>query len=562
MRASLVFVFLVLVGPLGVLLTRAPRPAEESAPQDQFSAARALKDLEWIAAAPRPSGSENNRLVRERLGRRLRELGLEVTEQSFAFAEELPRTATELGETLTNIVGYRPGSGDGGIVLLMAHHDSVPEGPGAGDDGAAVAALLESLRAVSKDPPRRHDLMVLITDGEELGLVGAGLFLDVDARLDDVKAVFNFEARGAGGPSILFQVGPQSASLVDLFARWAPHPFGTSLAPAVYERMPNDTDFTLFLRRDVPGLNFAFLGGGAAYHQATDNIEELDLGSLQHHGENMTALIRATGDHDFDAPVPADREFFPLFGKLVVYPRSWTLVLGVVLTLVATATVARRARSSGRKLGVGLGSLFLVFLSVLLAGFGARVVAETGDWVCHRFFEERLARGSNLLSGQVGSVALWWGTVACALLLLAGPFHHRRDSIASGAVTLWALAAVALPIAVPGAGHLAVLGLLGVFASYMLTRSDAEGGGGGLGILGWIPAVLGLAPLQALFAQVGSVVPEMEIVLGGFGAGLLLSTGLPLLAAFATDLVKPARYLAAAACVGFFVRGVLFATGS
>jgi len=46
-------------------------------------------------------------------------------------------------------------------------------GPGAADDGAAVAAVLETVRALRTQAPLRNDLVVLLIDGEENGLLGA-----------------------------------------------------------------------------------------------------------------------------------------------------------------------------------------------------------------------------------------------------------------------------------------------------------------------------------------------------------------------------------------------------
>ena len=54
--------------------------------------------------------------------------------------------------------------------MLAGHFDSVPPGPGASDDGAAVAAILEIARMLRDQPPSRNDVILLFTDGEELGM--------------------------------------------------------------------------------------------------------------------------------------------------------------------------------------------------------------------------------------------------------------------------------------------------------------------------------------------------------------------------------------------------------
>ena len=65
-------------------------------------------------------------------------------------------------------------------ILLACHHDSVGAGPGAADDGAAVATLLEVARALKEGPPLPRPVILLFTDGEEVGLMGAQGFVDHD----------------------------------------------------------------------------------------------------------------------------------------------------------------------------------------------------------------------------------------------------------------------------------------------------------------------------------------------------------------------------------------------
>ena len=74
---------------------------------------------------------------------------------------------------------------------------------------------------------------------------------------------------------MLFETGPGNAWLVSPWARRAPHPRGGSYAIEVYQRLPNDTDFSILKTRDIPGLNFAPVGDSYAYHTARDTPERL-----------------------------------------------------------------------------------------------------------------------------------------------------------------------------------------------------------------------------------------------------------------------------------------------
>ena len=90
-----------------------------------------------------------------------------------------------------------PGTRSGGrAFLLVAHYDSVPTGPGATDNGAGVATVLETVRALKAGPALRNDVIVLLADGEERGLLGARAFVDGYPWAQEVGAVLNLDTRG------------------------------------------------------------------------------------------------------------------------------------------------------------------------------------------------------------------------------------------------------------------------------------------------------------------------------------------------------------------------------
>src|SRR6185295_4716303 len=96
------------------------------------------------------------------------------------------------------------------------------------------------------------------------------LFAQHDPLLEQVKLVVNLEAIGNGGPAVLFELGPRNGERVREFERCVALPAGTSFSDAVYARMPNDTDLTVFLRRGLRGFNFALTAGSPAYHAPHD----------------------------------------------------------------------------------------------------------------------------------------------------------------------------------------------------------------------------------------------------------------------------------------------------
>ena len=145
-------------------------------------------------------------------------------------------------------------------VALLAHYDSVWGSPGSGDDSLGVASALEILRAIKAKGVPARDVVVLFTDGEEIGLSGARDFWPRDGAAAHVGVVVNLEARGAGGRATMFERGAGNGAMMALFAKSVAHPVANSLSVMAYRRMPNDTDFTLVREKGLPGFNFAIMG--------------------------------------------------------------------------------------------------------------------------------------------------------------------------------------------------------------------------------------------------------------------------------------------------------------
>jgi len=247
--------------------------------------------------------------------------------------------------SLTNLIGVLPASGPGAnnaapAVLLMAHYDTTPKSPGAADDSAGVAAVLETVRAIQARGAIRRPLVVLLTDAEELNLDGARAFFSEHPWRERLGAVVNLEARGGGGRAMMFETGPGNRQTIDLFAdastRAPGGPTSNSLAVVVYENMPNGTDFTIARQRGLAGLNFAFIGRPDQYHAANATPDNLDHGAVQHLGgqalEAVDALVRAPA-----LPVAGERRVYAdLMGRMIVghAPATgwWIFSLSLALT--------------------------------------------------------------------------------------------------------------------------------------------------------------------------------------------------------------------------------------
>ncbi|WP_431913847.1 M28 family peptidase [Nonomuraea jabiensis] len=322
--------------------TMQPLPA--SAPDGEFSAERALRHLERFATEPRPIGSRAGERARDYLAGQLRAAGLDVRVQR-AIGANTSAGLASFGQ-VDNIVATAKGSDPTGTVVIAAHYDSAAMGPGASDDAAAVAAMLETVRAL-KGTALRNDLVLLMSDGEEDGVLGAEAFVREHPLGRAGGVLLNWEARGVSGPSLMFQTSRNNAGLVETFVDAVPHPRGDSTLGELYRLLPNNTDFTPMAESGFTGMNFAYIEGSSRYHTADDSLAHLDRGSLQHHGSNMLALTRALGDADLGA-LSADHDltYFRIFGTMVTYPNAlvWPLAGLAAVAVAGLAVLARRRR--------------------------------------------------------------------------------------------------------------------------------------------------------------------------------------------------------------------------
>ncbi len=452
------------------LLQSGISPAPASAPSSAFSAERAMRHLERFADEPRPQGSSAGARAERYLADELRAAGLSVAVQQAVGVHAADGLAT-FGR-VDNIVATLPGTDSSGTVVLAAHHDSVAMGPGASDDGAAVAAMLETVRALRTGDRLRNDLVLLITDGEENGLLGAEAFLREHPLGRRGGVVLNFEARGVSGPSLMFETSRNNARLVALFNDTVPHPRGDSSMVEVYRVLPNDTDFSLFADAGFSGMNFAYIEGAARYHTAGDSIANLDQGSLQHHGENMLALARALGDTDLRTlATDHDDTYFDVLGLKISYPNGFVWPLAVVgLLLVALLTWLARGRGLTTVGRVAVGTVSAVVPLAVAFGLG-QLVWTVLTWARPSYD----AAGGLLHRPTAFNVAV---IVAAVAALLAWYLLLRRRlgpvALAIGGLAWHALLGVVCAAYAPGASFLftvpAVTAALGAVVALLVRQ--------------------------------------------------------------------------------------------
>ncbi|HTF39151.1 MAG TPA: M20/M25/M40 family metallo-hydrolase [Propionibacteriaceae bacterium] len=417
-----------------------PAPLPGSAPATAFSAERAAEHLQVITGdRPSPVGSNAGDRIRDYLVTQLTTLGLQVQVQAGLGIGSFGHST--VAGRVENIVATLPGRDSTGRIFLVAHYDSTFGTPGAADDKAAVAAVVETARALSTGVQLRNDVVVLLTDGEEPGLLGAAAFVAAQRNRHQTDVVLNWEATGNAGPSMLFETAPGDAELVRLYTSSALHPVGDSALAAMYEAGSQNTDFTVFKEAGFPGLNFAFVDGTAYYHSSRDTFANLELSGVQHHGVNMLALTRALGERDLGNVRSADdATFFTVLGRSVSYPNwlVWPLAGLAVVALAAAALLARRrglATVPRLLIGSAAALIPLVVAPAAAVGLWSALVAirpgygellmgnpyrpEPFRWALAALTATIILAWYLLLRRRVGAVALAVGALAVAGRCLA-----------------------------------------------------------------------------------------------------------------------------------------------
>jgi len=521
MQANRLLAWLIVIGAVvaSLILTRPPGPGAEDVPEDEFSPWRAFRHVEAMAVTPHPVGSEENARVRDYITDRMAEYGYIPESQR---AKTKPPAQIEF----TNILARRPGHASTGTIAVVAHYDSVPAGPGAADDGAAVGVLLETARLLNQIGPLANDVLFVITDGEEAGLLGAQAFIFSHPARKDVRLVLNFEARGSAGRSLMFQTSMPNEWLIHHYGAAVSRPASSSLMADIYRRMPNDSDFTIFDAAGIRGLNFAFIEDAAAYHTEDDTPERLSLKSLSHHGRNLTEALVRFGDVDLTAPAGGETVYFDVLGRFFVTVPGfflWPLTAVASLLFAGLVYVGRRERMASVR-GVVVGAvahLVAVAATILAAWLAVKAVMPVF---------------APLMKGPVRATRLdpfffiALVLIGAVLAAVSCRFTARRIgpvAMHMGALFVWLLLAASATVFFPGGSYLFLFPLLFALVGVGWSLPFAEDR----------PGIAAL--LTAAFAVPGLVIyaptlREFQAALGLPGAWLVIP-----LAALAMGLFTP-----------------------
>ena len=213
-----------------------------------------------------------------------------------------------------NVIAETAGGGDGAWIVVGAHLDSVPEGPGINDNGSGTAAVLEAaVQLAQQGAQGRRPLRFAFWGAEERGLLGSRHHVDALSEEERRRIALYINLDMVGSPNFTRYVqgpasaqdGPAALARRELVAEFRDR--GLNIEERTGTRFGSDD--SSFSQKGIPTVGLytgaggsksesqASLFGGTAgrpfdpcYHQACDTIDNIDRGVLE---QNAQALLHA-----------------------------------------------------------------------------------------------------------------------------------------------------------------------------------------------------------------------------------------------------------------------------
>ncbi len=223
-----------------------------------------------------------------------------------------------------NIIAQTKTGSTANVVMVGAHLDSVPAGPGIDDNGSGVAAVLETAVQLGNSPQVANAVRFGFFGAEESGLRGSNNYvqsLNVD-QLKDIALFLNFDMLGSQNAGYFTYDGDQSMKLKenDGVPRVPEGSAGIERALVAYlntagkpaEDYPFDgrSDYDNFTKAGVPAgglfsgadenksVEQAQRWGGQAnepfdpnYHKASDTVDHIDQTALEINGGGVAYAV-------------------------------------------------------------------------------------------------------------------------------------------------------------------------------------------------------------------------------------------------------------------------------
>jgi len=302
---------------------------------------------------------------------------------------------TSLIETF-NLIAETPTGRDDNTVVVGAHLDSVPEGPGINDNGSGSAAILETALRLAEEGELENQVRFAWWGAEEVGLVGSYAYVDAlpEEELSQIAAYLNFDMVGSPNYVVATYDADEStfpapaappagsAAVEDVFTDY----FASTGQPVIDTAFDGRSDYAGFIDAGIPSSGVftgaddiktpeeAALFGGVVgdahdpnYHSAEDDLDNVSLdalritvpsiafavGSLSESTEAVNGVAPIVDEAPIDpgSPVtpgpPAAQEPIETLPSVGADGSAISAALGALLLLVGlgTALVTRAGRA-------------------------------------------------------------------------------------------------------------------------------------------------------------------------------------------------------------------------
>lgn len=263
---------------------------------DLIETCRFLSDPRLDGRAP---GTAGHAIAAGYLRERMAELEL-----SPLFDGQWEQPIRRLGQTIgENLAGIRHGT-SGRTILLGAHYDHFEGVPGADDNAAAVAIVMDVVRQLA-DWRGRHDLVLCFFDLEEPPYfhspqMGSIRFVDASPLpVDQIECAIILDLCGhdvpiPGHAEAVFALGAEGSTGL-LQAIQAARVDGLSVYPFANARVGDMSDHHAFRKAGVPFLFFT-CGRWEHYHQPTDTFDRLNLAKMQRLADYLVQVVKLLDD--------------------------------------------------------------------------------------------------------------------------------------------------------------------------------------------------------------------------------------------------------------------------
>ncbi|MEE9350505.1 MAG: M20/M25/M40 family metallo-hydrolase [Flavobacteriaceae bacterium] len=471
--------FLLIVGAIYWSFTSLlpSKTTDLNTPKTEFSTARALVHLKEISKKPHYVGTEDHTRVKNYLIKQLDELGLHPLTQDQIAINEKWRAGTKA----QNIMSRIKGTEEGNALVLLTHYDSaVHSSFGASDAGSGVVTILEGIRAYLAAGKRpKNDIIILFTDAEEVGLLGAVAFVKHHPWAKDVGLVLNFEARGSGGPSyMLLETNGGNKELIKTFNKAkANFPVANSLMYSIYKMLPNDTDLTIFREgKNINGFNFAFIDDHFDYHTALDTYENMDINTLAQQGDYMMTMLNHFSEVKLDKLNAKSDDIYFSFPKLglISYPFSWVwglFILAALLFFGITYYGVQKFKLTSHKMFAG----FIPFLGALITSGFVAVFGWKLLQIIHPQYKDMLHGFT--YNGHLYIAGFSALTLGILFWFYKNPFKaHSSANLMVAPLFIWGIINLLIAIYLKGAGFfiLPVFAALAILAMLLFSKRDRK----------------------------------------------------------------------------------------